>query len=226
LDQQLIYGGYPYIWSLALPQEKKEYLKKITTDYLYRDALDLTDIHHPEMLSKLATLLSFQIGSQVSYNELSLSLGIDIKTVKRYLLLLQESFVIFELPSYARNLRSELVKSKKYYFWDLGIRNALIDGFQPLDSRTDVGFLWENFLAIERMKYHEYKKTLTTCFFWRTKEQNEIDWIELHDGALSAFEFKWSAIRSQHTPKSFIDTYQTRVSYITRDNYLPFISVK
>lgn len=222
LEEQLRFGGYPYLQQAVSLKDKQIYLKSLVSDYLFKDVLALKDIASPENLKKLATLLAFQIGQEVSLNELANSLGIDIKTVRRYLSLLKQSFVIFELGAFAKNLRKEVVKSKKYFFWDLGIRNALTDQFLPLDSRTDVGQLWENFLAVERLKKHEYQRILTQYFFWRTYEQAEIDWLEVKAGRVAAYEFKWQGAKS-HTPKAFKEAYQTSVKWITKENYLDFI---
>lgn len=223
LEDQLRFGGYPYLQQLNDPKEKRDYLKSITEDYLFKDVILLKDISSPENLRKLATLLAFQIGSEVSYNELANNLNIDVKTVIRYLTLLKLSFIVFEAGSYAKNLRKEVAKSKKYYFWDLGIRNALVDQFHALDIRTDVGSLWENFLAVERLKKHEYSRNLIKYFFWRTYEQAEIDWIEDKDGDLSAYEFKMKPQRTK-TPKAFRESYKKTVQTISKDNYLDFIS--
>ncbi|MBI2611575.1 ATP-binding protein [Candidatus Gottesmanbacteria bacterium] len=222
LAAQLIYGGYPYLQNLHTEEEKKQYLKSLISDYLLKDILSLQEISHQDILKKLAILLAFQIGSEVSLNELSRNLGIDVKTVARYLFLLEQSFLIFPLGSYAKNLRNELTKSKKYYFWDVGIRNALIDQFLPLDSRTDVGQLWENFLAVERLKKHEYALNQIQTYFWRTYEKQEIDWIEIGNEKLSAFEFHFKD-QKVRTPKAFLDTYHEKVVPISQANYLDFV---
>lgn len=223
LEDQLRFGGYPYLQQITSPSDKKEYLKSLIEDYLFRDVVELKDISSPENLKKLATLLAFQAGSEVSLNELANNLGIDIKTVKRYLSLLKQSFVILELGSFSRNLRKEVVKSKKYYFWDLGIRNALTDQFLPLDTRTDVGQLWESFLAVERLKKHEYQRNKVQCYFWRTYEQAEIDWVEVEEGGVSAYEFKWKPTKTR-TPKAFKEAYRTDLRTVSKENYLEFIS--
>ncbi len=223
LDDQLIYGGYPYLLHLTNKKDKQEYLKSICDDYLFKDVLALKDVSSPENLRKLTLLLAFQIGSEVSLNELAVSLGIDVKTIKRYLFLLKQSFIIFELSAFSRNLRKEVVKSKKYYFWDLGIRNALINQFLPLDVRQDVGQLWENFLILERVKKHEYQRNIVQYYFWRTYQQAEVDFIEMKEGKLAAYEFKWKDKSKIHTPKSFFQAYKTKLEPITKDNYLDFI---
>lgn len=225
LEEQLRFGGYPYLQQIPGPKEKQDYLKSLIQDYLFKDVLELKDIALPENLRKLTTLLAFQIGKEVSLNELAGNLNIDVKTVRRYLSLLKQSFVIFELGAFSKNLRKEVSKSKKYYFWDLGIRNALIDQFLAVDSRTDVGELWENFLAIERLKKHEYQRQLRQYYFWRTYEQAEIDWIEIRGEKISAYEFKWRKSRP-HTPKAFQKAYKTNVKTITKENYLRFITLE
>jgi len=222
LEDQLIFGGYPYLTKLSSTKEKKDYLKSIVSDYLFRDVLLLKDISSPDTLKKLVALLSFQIGNEVSLNELANNLGIDVKTVNRYLSLLKQSFVIFELSAFSKNLRKEVAKSKKYYFWDLGIRNAVINQFMSLDSRTDIGNLWENFLAVERMKKHEYSHTQRDYYFWRTYEKAEIDWIETQEDKLSAYEFKWKP-QKPHTPKAFKEMYGEETCIISKENYLEFI---
>ncbi len=223
LPDQLIFGGYPYLLHLDKQEDKKNYLKSIIDDYLFNDIKNLKEIISEEIIKKLATLLAFQVGSVASLNELSKSLGIDVKTVDRYISLLKQSFVIFEIGSFSNNPRKELVKSKKYYFYDNGIRNALTDQFLPLDSRNDIGALWENFLAIERIKQNEYKNKGNNHFFWRSYEKAEVDWVETNENRITAFEFKWNKNKN-HTPKSFKDKYKSLVKTINKDNYLEFIS--
>lgn len=222
LEEQLIFGGYPYLQRLSRNQEKKDYLKSLVQDYLFKDVLELQNVSVPENLRKLAILLAFQVGSEVSLNELANNLGIDVKTVSKYLSLLKQGLIISELGAFSKNLRKEVVKSKKYYFWDLGIRNALIDQFLPTDSRTDVGQLWENFLIIERLKKDEYQRSLKSYYFWRTYEQAEIDWVEVEEEKIKAFEFKWKKIKS-HTPKAFKQAYKAEVEIISVNNYLNFV---
>jgi len=223
LEEQLIYGGYPYLLQLGLKDQKRKYLKSLIDDYLFNDIKNLKEIISEEIIKKLTILLAFQIGSLVSFNELSKNLGIDVKTVARYISLLKKSFVIFEVGSYSTNPRKELAKSKKYYFWDLGIRNALIDQFLPLDSRADVGFLWENFLAIERIKKNEYQGIVKEYYFWRNYEKAEIDWIEKKENTLLAYEFKWIK-KKDHTPKNFKENYKIEATTIDRNNYLDFLT--
>lgn len=223
LEEQLLFGGYPYLQNLATVTEKKNYLLSLTDDYLFRDVFTLAEITTTDNLKKLARLLAFQIGSEVSLNELANNLKIDAKTVNRYLHLLKLSFVIFELGAFSRNLRKEVAKNKKYYFWDLGIRNALIGQFLPLDSRMDKGALWENFLAVERLKKQEYQRQFVEQFFWRTYDQAEIDWVEIMDGKINAYEFKWQPQKPK-TPKQFFQTYKTKLKVISQENYLDFLT--
>lgn len=222
LETTLIYGGYPYLQSLGSPEEKQEYLRTIVEDYLFRDVLLLERIVNPDLLPKLATLLAFQIGQEVSLNELSRSLGIEVATVSRYLTLLEQSFVIFPIGAFSGNLRKEISKSKKYYFYDLGIRNALTKQFSPLDLRPDVGQLWENFLVAERIKKQHYSSVPANYYFWRNYSQAEVDWIEKTDKALKAFEFKWRKSKFS-TPKTFLENYKTKARLVSRENYREFI---
>lgn len=222
LDDLLIYGGYPYLLSTTTPSEKQNYLKDIVDNYLFGDILKLEKVDNPDTLVKLCTLLAYQLGYEVSLNELSRNLMVEVKTINRYLNLLKQGFIIFEVGSYSRNLRKEISKGKKYYFYDLGIRNSLINQFAPLAIRNDKGALWENFLAVERLKKNEYQRNLVNYYFWRNYEQAKIDWLEEKDGRLSAFEFKWQTKKS-HTPKAFFDLYQVQSRFISTDNFQEFI---
>lgn len=223
LPDVLLFGGYPYVQSLANPIDKQRYLEELAADYLLKDLLELKDVGDPDALRKLLSLLAYQIGNQVSLNELASQVSISTKTVARYLWLLEKVFVIFPLGTYSTNLRSEVARSKKYYFYDLGIRNALIRQFGTLDSRTDVGALWENFMMVERMKKHEYDRNPTSMFFWRDYAQNEIDLIEKNEQNITAFEFKWSARKRSKTPKFFKDAYAIHSQTIHPENFETFI---
>ena len=222
LPEQLIFGGYPYIQDLSSTGDKKRYLISIIDDYLFQDILDLKEIAVTDNLRKLATLLAYQIGQEVSFNELSLSLKIDVKTVIRYIDLLKQGFIVFEIGAFSKNLRKEVSKNKKYYFWDLGIRNALLGLFTPLETRGDIGFLWENFLAVERIKKVHYGNRAVQTYFWRTYDNAEIDWIEIEDQRIRAYEFKWRSEKGK-TPKSFFENYKEKVVVINKNNYLDFI---
>jgi len=223
LDDQLVFGGYPFVYSLGIKEEKEKYLLQIIEDYLFKDILLLEKLDHPEAFKKLAVLLAFQIGSEVSLNELANNLHIGVKTVSRYLDLLEKSFVIFHLDAYSTNLRNEVNKNKKYYFFDLGVRNALIKQFNQISDRVDVGHLWENFLIVERKKKLEYDGKIFQHFFWRNYSGAEVDLVEIDDNNLMrAFEFKWKKIKAK-TPKNFKDNYQIETKVINNDNYLDFI---
>lgn len=222
LENQLIYGGYPHLTNLSTSVQKEEYLLNIVQDYLFKDVLLLERIENPDNLKKLATLLAFQVGNLVSLNELSNAVGIDVKTVARYLHLLEQSFVIFRIGSYSTNLRKELTKSSKYYFYDLGILNALTRQFLPLSSRIDIGSLWENFLFVERQKKERYSKAHPEYNFWRNYEGAEIDMIERTSDKIKAFEFKWKESKYK-TPKQFLEKYHLVSELISKENYSPFI---
>lgn len=222
LDNQLVFGGYPHVYSLSTAEEKKRYLANIVEQYLFQDVLLLERVTYPEGFKKLATLLAFQVGSVVSQNELANSLDISVKTVARYIDLLEKSFVIFELGTYSTNLRKEVSKNKKYYFYDIGIRNALINQFQSLTERVDVGQLWKNFVILERMRLHAYAGRIVSQYFWKNYSGTEIDLLEMEDGVLSAFECKWAKSTAK-TPQSFRDKYKIKSQIINRENYLDFI---
>lgn len=222
LENALIYGGYPYLLNLGSLDEKQNYLKTILEDYLFRDVLLLENIASPDSLIKLATLLAFQVGQEVSLRELSVNLGIGIGTVARYISLLEQSFIIFTVNAFSRNLRKEISKTKKYYFYDLGIRNALTRQFSPIVVRSDLGQIWENFLILERTKKYHYSSVIFNGYFWRNYDQAEIDWIEEKAGELKAFEFKWQK-KKYSTPKNFSKAYGIKAELISRDNYLDFI---
>ncbi len=224
LESQLIYGGYPYVSSLTQNTQKRDYLKTLINDYLFQDLYDLSNINKPKTIEKLATLLAFQVGSQVSYNELATQLGIDVKTVQTYIELLKQIFVIIELPSYSTNLRSELKKSKKYYFLDLGIRNALCESFQPIDLRPDLGALWENFLVIEKIKQNHYQDLANSYYFWRTYAAQELDLLEINDTTINAYEFKWNKSKVK-PPTAWSFSYpKSTFKLVNKHNYLDFLT--
>jgi predicted AAA+ superfamily ATPase len=209
IPHRLVYGYYPEIVMNA--GDEKEILKQLSDSYLYKDILMWEGIKKPEKLVKLLQALAYQIGSQVSYTELSRLCGIDAKTVERYILLLEQCFIIFRLSSFSRNLRNELKFSKKVYFYDNGIRNSLIADFSYAQNRQDIGNLWENFLVSERKKKNDYGERWCNSWFWRTVEQKEIDYLEEADGQISAFEFKWSENAKCKIPKQFSGAYPDAV---------------
>jgi ATPase len=222
VPHRLVYGYYPEV--VMRPGEEQEILRLLSDSYLYKDILALDQISKPDSLVKLLQALAFQIGSQVSYNELAQLCGLDSKTVEKYVILLEQSYVIFRLNSFSRNLRNELKSSKKIYFYDNGIRNALVANFSQVENRTDVGALWENFLISERKKFLHYTKQWNNSWFWRTKEQKEIDLIEERDGQIVGYEFKWNPETKVKLPRLFLDTYTgSDFKVIHRDNFEGFL---
>lgn len=223
IPHRMVYGYYPEV--VSSPSEERVILKELTESYLYRDILSLDSLRKPDTVVKLLKALSLQIGSQVSYNELSSLLGIDSKTIEKYIDILEKSYIVFRLGSYARNMRNELKSSRKIYFWDLGIRNAVIGNMAPLENRNDVGALWENFLITERMKKNSYSGSFAQSYFWRTKDQSEIDYLEELDGSLSSYEFKWNPSKSRtKCPESFTKAYPVSTyNVITPDNIEEFL---
>ena len=222
LDTRLIYGCYPDI--INHPEQAREYLTELTQSYLYKDILSMGDIRKPALLEKLLQALAFQVGSQVSVNELSRTLQTDSKTIERYIDLLQKCYVIFSLGGLSRNLRTELKKSRKIYFYDNGVRNAIIQQFAPAALRDDMGALWENFFIAERMKRNHYSRHLCNYYFWRTTQQQEIDLIEERDGQMTLFEMKWNPAKKASFPKTFLNAYPVaQQTVITPDNYLDFV---
>lgn len=222
LPHRMVFGYYP---DVATRQgEEVEVLKLLSDSYLYKDILMCDQIQKPDKLLKLLQALALQIGSQVSYNELGQLCGLDSKTVDKYIQLLEQTYVIFRLPSFHRNLRNELKQSKKIYFFDNGIRNAIINNYNHIESRTDVGLLWENFIVSERIKHLNHNKIYSNYWFWRTKEQNEIDWIEERNGQLYAYEFKWNTKQKSKVPKSFLNAYpESQFKVIHPENLIEFI---
>ena len=205
LETRLIYGSYPEV--LSNLDNAQSLLLSLSDSYLYKDILTMDSMRKPDVLNKLLQALAFQIGSEVSYNELAQTIGTDSKTVEKYIDLLEKCFIIFRLNGLSRNLRNELKKAKKIYFCDNGVRNAVIQQFAPLNMRNDIGALWENFFISERIKYNHYRQHYCNIYFWRTKSQQEIDYIEEKDGQLNAFELKWNPKRKCSAPLSFRNAY-------------------
>jgi len=206
LEQRLLFGMYPEV--LSRPGEEKEVLAGLASDNLYRDLLSFAPIRKPELLEQLLQALALQVGAEVSFNELSLLLKIDKQTIANYIIALEQAFVIFRLGPFSRNLRNEISTTRKIYFYDNGIRNALIGNFAPIALRNDKGALWENFLISERLKHNRYKRRhFVNTYFWRTKQGQEIDYIEESDGRFAAFEMKWNPARSPQIPNAFAGTY-------------------
>ncbi len=224
LEEFLIFGGYPTVITAKTKKLKRKTLEELSQSYLLKDLLSLEQVKSPQTIVDLLKLLAFQVGNEVSLNELATQLLIDVKTVDRYLDLLEKTFVIFSLRPYFMNLRKTVRSKRKYYFYDLGIRNAVISQFNSLDLRNDTGQLWENFLAMERLKTQKYKEMFTNNYFWRTWEGEEVDWAEERNGILHGFEFKWGSGGKINQPKNWNKTYQkTTFKVIDRDNYLDFL---
>lgn len=224
LHTRLLYGYYPEI--VSNPGNERELLKSLTDSFLYKDILLWENIQKPDKLIKLMQALAFQIGNQVSFNELSSLVGLDNKTVEKYINLLEQVYIIFRLGTYSRNLRNELKSSRKIYFYDTGIRNALIAAFQPVPLRQDIGALWENWIMSERLKYLHYQNIWANTYFWRTSQQQEIDYVEERDGQLFAYEFKWNPVKRISFPKTFTENYRPDVQeVVTSENFDGFLGV-
>ncbi len=224
LSHRLVYGYYPDVVNNEVNERKT--LNLLVDSYLYKDILTMGNIKKSDKLISLLQALAYQVGSHVSYNELSQIIGLDSKTIETYIQLLEKSYVIFRLPSYKRNLRNELKASKKIYFYDNGVRNALISNFSPLEIRNDIGALWENFIISERLKYCEYNDLYSNKYFWRTKDQSEIDYIEDSNGTLHCYEFKWNPEKSAKLPKSFENAYPNHTfEVINRENFMSFVGI-
>lgn len=222
LETRMIYGLYPEV--VNDPADAKRLLMNLANNYLYKDILAFGGIRKSANLQKLVTALALQLGSEVSSNELARTVGIDKGTVENYIDLLEKCYVVFRLNSFSRNLRNEIKKGKKIYFYDNGIRNAIISNFAPLELRTDTGALWENLMISERVKRNAYFNTYARPYFWRTQTQREIDYIEDLDGRISAFEFKWNPKSQAKEPKDFLNAYpNSTFQVITPENYMPFI---
>ncbi len=225
LEERLIFGSYPELIHYETTEEKTEYLKEIVNSYLLKDILVYDNIRNSSKLLDLLRLLAFQIGKEVSLQELGTQLSMSKNTVERYLDLLSKVFIIYKLQGFSRNLRKEITKSSKWYFYDLGIRNTLIANHNPISLRNDIGELWENYLLSERIKYQSYSGMLVNNYFWRTYEQQEIDWIEDKGGELYAFELKWNSEKKVKPPTAWQEAYpKASFEVITKDNYLDWIS--
>ncbi len=209
LEQLLVFGTYPGI--IDLTKEKKTVkLAHLASDYLYQDVISYQDIRNPQLLRKLVKALALQVGSQVSYNELATLLKVNAKTVEKYIDLLEKSFVIYSLPSLSTNLRNEIKKSKKFFFYDLGIRNAILNNFNTIENRNDTGMLWENFCINEIIKKSEYNNEQAQFYFWRTYDRAEIDLIKIKNTRVYAYEFKWNPNNKFKFAKSFLEAYKPK----------------
>jgi predicted AAA+ superfamily ATPase len=223
LQHRLVFGYYPDV--VNNPGNEESILKQLADSYLYKDILVWQRISKPEKLERLLQALAFQVGQQVSYTELGQLTGLNHETIENYISLLEKAFIIYRLPAFSRNMRNELKKSRKIYFTDNGIRNAVINQFNPIGLRNDVGALWENFLMTERLKHISYNRINCNRYFWRNHAQNEIDYLEERNGELSAFEFKHSE-KEFKFPKSFVESYKPSVmKTIHQENFIEFIGI-
>ncbi len=222
VENRLLYGFYPDV--LNNQGNELEVLKNLVTSYLYRDILSFSAIRKPEVLEQLLQALALQIGNEVNYHELSKLIGINKTTVQNYIDILEKGYVVFRLNSFSKNLRNEIKKNRKIYFYDNGVRNMIIGDFKPLDLRMDKGALWENFLVAERLKQNNYKNTFAKMYFWRTQQQQEIDFVEEKAGEITAFEFKWKDKKVKF-PRKFLLAYNARGILIDRNNFREFVRI-
>lgn len=226
LESRLIHGSYPEVVLTPDNRAREQYLKEIVASYLYKDVLELDGIRHSAKISRLLQLIAFQVGREVSFPELASSLGMSRNTVERYLDLLEKAFVIQRLAGFSRNLRSEITKNCRYYFLDNGIRNALINNFNPLPLRNDVGELWENYLVMERLKRQEYLGQSANNFFWRTYRQQELDFVEEREGRIFGYEMKWGKAKGK-PPTEWLAAYpEAAFALVNKANYLEFIGAE
>lgn len=224
LENHIIYGGYPEIINHDSLDKRREYLHVLLDDYLFRDILELDQIKNSDKLRDLLKLLAFQIGNEVSLSELGNSSDLHKDTVYRYLDLLEKSFIIFNVRGFSRNLRKEVTKTSRWYFYDNGIRNALINNFNTLNLRNDVGQLWENYIVMERVKKQSFDSIYSNNYFWRTYDQKEVDWVEERDGKLFGHEIKWNPKKQPKSPVGWLETYSNATfEVVNKDNFLPFI---
>ncbi len=223
LENRLLYGFYPDV--LNNVGDEISILRNLVNSYLYKDILSYSDIRKPEVLEKLVQALALQLGSEVNYSELAQTVKVDKNTISKYIDILQKGYIIFKLSSFSRNVRNEIKTNKKIYFYDNGVRNMVIGNFNPLDLRTDKGALWENFLISERMKQIEYKQSLARTYFWRTKQQQEVDFVEENSGKIIGYKFKWNKKKTTRLPKTFIESYNAESNVIDRDNFREFVII-
>ena len=221
LENRLVYGFYPDVVSNS--ENSQTILQELADSYLYKDVLNYAGIRKPEVIHKLVQALAYQLGQEVVYRELGELIGLDPKTVSHYMDVLEKAFVIFRLPAFSKNLRNEIKKNQKVYFYDNGIRNTVINSLSPVATRNDIGALWENFLISERLKQLRYGNDRRGSFFWRTKQQQEIDYVELADESVSGYEFKWNPNKRVRFPKTFKDTYQAKTQLVNQHNFQSFV---
>ena len=223
LEEWLVYGLYPDVITAKTTLRKERLVTEIATSYLFKDILRLDTILSSAKINQIVRLLAFQIGSEVSLNEIATKVGLDVKTVGKYLDILEKSFILKSLGGYSNNLRDEVTQKRKYYFYDTGIRNALIANFNPLEMRNDIGALWENFLVMERFKRNTYMEMSSNYYFWRTYQSGEIDFVEERGGKLHAYEFKWNKSKAKF-PKKFANAYpDSEFKIVNNSNFLEFM---
>ena len=222
LENRLVFGCYPDV--LTNPADQQMILKELASSYLYRDVLMYAKIKKPEILIKLLQALSYQLGNEVSYNEIASLIGLDAKTVATYIDILEKAFVIYKLTAFSGNLRDEIKINRKIYFYDNGIRNAVIGNYNPVPLRNDIGPLWKNFLISERMKFNQYHRIESASFFWRTTQQQEIDYVEKRNDEIFAFQFKWNEKRNAKFSKTFTSNYNPETMVVNRQNFREFIT--
>ena len=223
IEQRLIFGSYPEV--CTNPGQEKELLSLLASSYLYKDIFKFGSLRKPAQFEKIVQLLAWQVGSEVNISGVAQSAGTSSETVERYIDMLEKAFIVFRLPAFSKNLRNEIKKNKKVYFYDNGIRNAVIGNYSLLENRNDVGALWENYLVSERRKYNAYRYFYGHPYFWRTRQQQEIDYIEEVDGSISAWEFKWNPAKKTSFPLTFTKTYHpSKTEVIHRDNFELFLS--
>jgi len=222
IENRILCGFYPEV--INNQGNERETLKNLVNSYLYRDILAFSVIRKPEVLEKLLQALALQMGSEVNYNEISQLIGINKITVQKYIEILEKGYIVFRLNSFSRNIRNEIKQNRKIYFYDNGIRNMLISNFNQLDLRVDKGALWENFLVSERRKQNLYKDTFAKMYFWRTKQQQEIDFVEENNGQITGFELKWSH-KKMKFPQNFMGAYKAEGHVIDRNNFREFVKI-
>lgn len=224
LENRLIFGSYPEVLKLETAEAKTDYLKELVSAYLLKDILMFEQVRYSHKMLQLLQLVAYQTGQEVSYDELAKALQIDRNTVERYLDLFSKVFIIARIGGYSKNLRKEVTKSSKWYFLDNGIRNTLINNLLPLNQRTDTGALWENYLVGERIKYNSYSRKAPLTYFWRTYDQQELDWLEVANDQLSAYEFKWKDTKVKF-PKAFVEAYPDAAKHwINQGNFIDFVT--
>jgi len=222
LESRLIFGSYPEI--VSKPGEAFNLVKLLASSYLFKDVLTLNSIRNSGTIEKLVKALALQIGSEVSYKELADTVGADKGTIEKYIGILEAAFIIFKLPSISRNVRNEIKKGKKFYFYDNGIRNSIIGNLNHISARNDIGALWENYIISERIKSLRTSNSYTTSYFWRTTQQQEVDYIEEYESKLYASELKWNPAKNAKFAKTFMENYPVEsISVINRDNYDEFL---